>query len=266
MHVDLLSTFFPNGVERDRGVFLYQFAIALLEVGCSVRVINPVPFFPPILAKMDIFGWWSGHGLVPKEERIGPFDVYHPRYVVLPKVEFLSGWTYGCALSQGLFDRGDPDRILSIHCGYPDGVGGALYAARNGRRFTLTLHGTDVNISFRKRFLRPQMNFAFQNASALIAVSEELREKLPRTLRDRCRVIPCAAYDPGTFQITDRSLARRSLGLEEKGNIILFVGELRHVKGADRIPDMAKRLRADETLYVVGDGELGGKTSGTCAK
>ena len=83
MRVLTFTSLFPNRVQPLLGIFIYQrVAHFAARPGNTVQVIAPVPYFPRWLP------WtrWRKAGQVPAKERIGDLDVYHPRYLLLPKV------------------------------------------------------------------------------------------------------------------------------------------------------------------------------------
>jgi glycosyltransferase involved in cell wall biosynthesis len=71
------------------------------------------------------------------------------------------------------------------------------------------------------------------------------------------RVVPNAAPPgppPGTDRAGLRLRVRAGLGVQEGEGLVVFVGRLERGKGADLLPELARRL--DATLAVAGDGSL----------
>jgi len=70
-----------------------------------------------------------------------------------------------------------------------------------------------------------------------------------------------SVINPGVeaFGVTDRSAARRALGLPIDGDVVMYVGRLAQIKRPDRFLDLADDLAAnrDATFVLVGDGPLG---------
>ena len=84
MRVLLFSTLFPHQGEPTLGVFVRNRLIELRKTGqVDAIVIAPVPWFP---FKSKIFGSYARAASAPAMEVQGGITVYHPRYLVIPKV------------------------------------------------------------------------------------------------------------------------------------------------------------------------------------
>jgi D-inositol-3-phosphate glycosyltransferase len=99
-------------------------------------------------------------------------------------------------------------------------------------------------------------------ADLMIAATDEERDQLVALYgadRDRIEVVP-PGVDHGLFVPGDRSAARHSLGLDSSAPVLLFVGRIQPLKGADLAVRCLAELDPDVTLLVVGgpsgnDGE-----------
>lgn len=273
----IVSTYFPNGLDPHRAVFVSNLARAL-AADREVEVVAPVPWSPP-------FGRWRAQRAMPMIERIAGFTVRHPRYFQLPGVYGLTGLGYALGIAPTLWRAGRRERppVIHAHCAYPDGVGVALVARLLGLRYLVTAHGSDLNVYARRPVLRAQIGWALRGADAVIAVSRGLagiaRELMgPRA--NRLARIPCAAFDPAVFggrtlarsvaggsptiaepRAVGQADARQALGLDAgTGRIVLFVGQLVPIKGLDTLAQawsmlaVADALRAGDRLVLVGEG------------
>jgi teichuronic acid biosynthesis glycosyltransferase TuaC len=114
--------------------------------------------------------------------------------------------------------------------------------------FTVVMHGSDVNITMAKR--AKAYVHVLQQASIAIFVSDALRKKA-RSLGltgGRTAVIP-NGVDTQVF----RPSGRRG----SADPVVLFVGNLLKIKGADRLPGIFRavaRMVPDAKFVVVGDG------------
>jgi D-inositol-3-phosphate glycosyltransferase len=99
-------------------------------------------------------------------------------------------------------------------------------------------------------------------ADLMIAATDDEREQLVLLYgaeRDRIEVVP-PGVDHRVFVPGDRAAARRALGLEPDGRVLLYVGRIQPLKGADLAVRCLAQLGADASLLVVGgpsgpDGE-----------
>src|SRR5262249_45099125 len=82
MKILVFSSLCPNNAAPQRGLFVKQRMahVAALE-GHAIKVIAPVPYYPPIA-----LGWRQRFARVDRHEVIDGVDVYHPRYLMTPKI------------------------------------------------------------------------------------------------------------------------------------------------------------------------------------
>ena len=86
MHIALVSTFYPNTAEPVRAVFVRNL-VAALGAYAAVSVVSPVPYAPPLPRRAR----WAALRSVPHRSRDGERDVFHPRFLVVPRIEVLNG-------------------------------------------------------------------------------------------------------------------------------------------------------------------------------
>ena len=234
-----------------------------LQAHAAMTIVAPVPFAPPLAPVAR----WQLLRSIPAGATDGPMEVFHPRFVAIPKLEALNGLSY-CRGVLGVLRalaRGPGLDLLHAHCAYPDAVGVALAAAALRLPFVVTAHGSDVNVYAEKPAVRPQLRWALRRAAALIAVSSAIRAKLGALapeLAARTEHIPCAAADPRVFAPRDRLQARRRLMLPAEGRIVLYAGHLAHIKGVDTLVRawgllrQSGRISGSDRLIIVGAGPL----------
>lgn len=262
LRIAVVSTFYPNPSAPYRTLFVRHLVRSLAEQA-DVRVLAPVPYAPPWPPSRR----WRALRAVPDEHDDGPLRISHPRYLVIPKVDALSGFSYARALLPWLrrMRAERPIDVLHAHCVYPDGVGVALTARQLGIPLVVTAHGSDLNLDARRASLRGQMRWALRRAAGIIAVSEDLCRKaidLAPEARDRTTCIPCAGVDAAVFHNGDRLAARAARSLEPESRIALFVGNLVAIKALDVLLAAWRLLLAAGTvgdadrLVLIGDGVL----------
>jgi glycosyltransferase involved in cell wall biosynthesis len=235
MRVLVLTQLYPHNSDPIRAAYTRQL-IRALGRRASVRVIAPVPYFPDVPG----FGRWSRLGAVARRWEIDGMPSDHPRFPVIPKVRWATGWLY------------------------PDGFAAAAIGRRIGRPVVLTVHGTDGNETGWRWCVRPFARRTLAKVARVVAVSDPLAARL-RALGARpgaTEVIPCAGFDPALFTPRPRGAARRALGLPADERIVLFIGGLVAVKRVDLLLDAIARLRAaappGPAAVVVGDGSTDG--------
>lgn len=236
-----------------------------MRQSCIVDVVSPVPYVPPFSTNQS----WRKQRAIPRFEQIEGTEVEHPRYIVLPKMGWLSGMGYFFGVMRSLrrwkraaLDKGDR-LIVHAHCAYPDAVGVALAAGLLRIPYVVTAHGSDINVYAEQGLLRPQVRWALRHAAGVIAVSRAIEEKISRlTKPERIRLarIPCAGFDQKLFFPRERDAVRDSIGLRDRRHVVLFVGQLVPVKGVEFLVEawagLSRRGEIGERdlLVLIGDG------------
>lgn len=261
MRIVAVTTFFPNSADRHRAVFVENL-VRVMRSRCAVSVVSPVPYAPPLLRFLPRL---RAHSRIGYEEDVDGILVLHPQFLVIPKMNWLSGFSYFVGILPLLHRLVRKQRVdlLHVHCAYPDGVGGALAARVLGLPYVVTAHGSDINIYATHHSLRSQIRWALRGAIGVIAVSRDLETKVRRLLHGTTtplNCIPCAGFDTGTFFPRPKVESRAALGLGQCTRVVVFVGELVPVKGVDLLVKAWARLQQDravgskDQLVIIGDG------------
>ncbi len=260
MRILKVTTFFPNSADQHRTVFIKHLARAM-QRHFQISVISPVPYAPPIRR----IPRWYRQSQIRRVERVDEIDVLHPRFLVVPKLDFFSGFSYCLGVLQLLrqFKRENESCLVHAHFGYPDGVGVALAARALRLPYVITVHGSDINVYATRRTLRWQIRWALTGAEGVIVVSRDLEAKVVRLTQGhvkRLKYIPCAGFDPALFFPRSSSESRASLNVSGDARIVVFVGNLVPIKGVDLLIDAWKTLcqrelvGGDDRLVIIGDG------------
>ena len=259
MRIVVVTTFFPNRVFPLRTLFVKNLAFAMKQQ-CELQVIAPVPYALPFQGAR-----WFASGNVEKMEVVDGVQIAHPRYLVLPLLNWLTGFTYFVGVLNALrkIKNESGDFLVHAHCAYPDGVGVALAARLLGLPYAITAHGSDINVYAMRRSIRPQVHWALAGASRVIAVSRALEEKILALLGSvsvPLACIPCAGFDPTIFLPRTATTSRDTLGIPQDARLILFVGNLVPVKGIEFLINawiaLEQRgvIRDTDRLVIAGKG------------
>lgn len=259
------TTLYPNAAQPGLGVFVETRLRHLVAGGgVEARVLAPVPWFP---FAGRAFGAYAQFARAPIVERRHGIDVFHPRYLVVPKVGMsLTPATLYLAARQAaarmLADGFDID-LIDSHYAYPDGVAAVLLGRHLGRPVTVTARGSDLNVLPRFALPRRMILWAAGRADGLITVCQALKDKLVAlgVAADRVRVLR-NGVDLAQFRLEDRQRLRADLGLSAP--LLLSVGGLVPLKGHDLVI-RALALMPEAALVIAGEGPerkaLGGLVS-----
>jgi teichuronic acid biosynthesis glycosyltransferase TuaC len=252
------TSLFPNHVQPVHGIFVYRRVRALaLRPENQVEVVAPITYFPPWLP-------WKKHQRlpdVPVEELVGEVRVWHPRYLLLPKLSMpLHGQSmlFGSSrLIQGLHEN-RPFDCIDAHYVYPDGYAAVRLGKLLGLPVIVTARGTDINVFPQFRLIRKAIQWTLTQASSIVAVSRSLKEAMVElgVPAEKIHVIG-NGVDVDIFQPIDQIRARRELGLSEDGQIILSVGGLSRHKGFQEMISAFAQLASKLPrlkLYIIGEG------------
>ncbi len=221
--------------------------------GVDATVLAPVPYFP---ISHPMFGGYSVYARAPMHEVRHGIDVWHPRYPVIPK--FGSRWTpaslyrAGLAAVRRLEARGLSFDVIDAHYLYPDGVAAARLASTLKLPVVITGRGTDLTLIPLEPGPRGQIQAAIREASALIAVCDDLGQRLVELGAPQERTLVLRnGVDLDLFSEGDREGCRAALDI--KGFVLLSVGSLIARKGHDLAIEAVAR-RPDCTLLIAGGG------------
>jgi teichuronic acid biosynthesis glycosyltransferase TuaC len=219
----------------------------------QAKVVAPVPWFP---FGHDVFGQYSGFAKAPKlETRVG-VEVFHPRYVVLPKVgmyltPFAIAHSAKATIAR-ILDEGYDFDVIDAHYFYPDGVAAALLGKYFRKPVVISALGTDINLILQYPIPRRMIRWAGEQSAAMITVCEALKTEMVKFGMDGSRITPLRnGVDLELFRPVEREATRKKLGMDQF--TLLSVGYLDPRKGHDHIicalPEMP-----DVSLMIAGSG------------
>jgi glycosyltransferase involved in cell wall biosynthesis len=258
MRVLVFSSLYPNTAMPQFGLFVRRRVEAVARRGVQVRVVAPVPYFPPGVPLER----WRDYARVPAAERLGKIQVIHPRYPHFPGPGmYVQAWNlYRAALPHLRNLRREFDfQLIDAHYVYPDGVAAVRLAKALGVPCVLTARGSDINLLPRYELVRRQIRAALGKADALVGVSKALADAMRQlgAPEDRLVVVP-NGIDRDVFHYGDSASARQKLGIYPDEKMLLSVGNLNELKGHALVIEAVARLRARGariSYHIIGAGE-----------
>lgn len=258
MNTLVFTSLYPNNVWPHHGVFVKERMTHFAQLpGCQVKVVAPVPYFPPI----KISSRWL-FSQIAREERIEGIAVHHPRYFMTPKVGMSC---YGMMMFLSVLpavrriQRSFDCDLIDAHYVYPDGFAAVLLGRLLKKPVVVSARGSDVNRFKELSLIRPLLRYTLNKADGVIAVSQALKEAmlLLPVPEDKITVIG-NGVDQRKFFPCSQVEARKKLSLPNK-KIVLSVGNLTANKGFDLLVKAMFHLRTtgkggEVFLVIVGAG------------
>ena len=253
-----ITTLYPNAARPAQGAFVATRLDKLVATGeVAVEVLAPVPWLPPLVRYPN-----AGRlDLVPRATTRGKLTVWHPRYLVIPKIgmNFTPHTLYHAMrrVLVRLIAAGRRFDLIDAHYFYPDGVA----AVRLGREFgipvVVTARGTDLNLIPEFPAPRRMIQQAAAQADGLITVCQALKDRLVElgTPAERIKVLR-NGVDLVLFSPGDREAARRELGLKRRtlGSVGWLIKRKGHHHAIGALPSLP-----DTDLIIVGEGPERGR-------
>lgn len=256
MKILLFSSLFPSSVRPIHGIFVETRLRELLKTGqVQAKVVAPVPWFPSAAPR---FGEYAQFAATPRFEHRNGIDVFHPRYLQLPKIG-MNLAPYTMALSalptlRRIRREGFDFDLIDAHYYYPDGVAAGLLAQWLGKPFVVTARGTDLNLVPEYPFPRKLILRTADRAAASIGVCQALMDSLRQLGAEPSKLHTLRnGVDLERFTPEPRAAARERLGLQAHGVYLLSVGHLIERKGHHIAIEAMKHLPG-VTLLIAGAG------------
>jgi teichuronic acid biosynthesis glycosyltransferase TuaC len=259
MRILTFTSLFPNAADKTFGVFIYQrMAHVNMRLGNQVHVVAPIPYFPSWLKSSR----WGATAGVPKEEKIGDMTVYHPRYLLVPRIAMpihgLLMFLGSVLLVRRLHKKIGFD-CIDAHYVYPDCLAAVMIGKLLGLPVVASARGTDINLFPSFRLVRPMIRWTLKNTAGNIGVCKALADEMV-TLgapADRVTVIG-NGVDLQRFHPVDRMQARQMLKIPEGAQVLVAVGALIPRKGFQFLIPAVARIAGnfpDLKVYIVGKGD-----------
>ncbi|MCE0493266.1 glycosyltransferase family 4 protein [Vibrio salinus] len=260
MKILTVSTLFPFVNNPKHGIFVETRLRQLQQhyPDIEAKVIAPIPYFP---SKNEIFGSYAQYAKAPEfEERYG-IDVYHPRYLAIPKVGMtLTPLTLAYSIynqAKKIINNGYDFDLIDGHYFYPDGVAIRKVAKKLNKPFTVTARGTDINLipSFKKQ--KKQIQQVLNQSDHNMAVCEALRQEMIKLGASPGKVSTLRnGVNLELFSFADKEKQmnlRKKLHLSEDNPVVISVGHLIERKGHHLVIDAISQIPNVE-LLIAGEG------------
>lgn len=255
----VFSTLFPNSAQPNHGVFVENRLRETVALGgISATVLAPTPLFPMTHRAFGRYALWAR---APTREVRHGLEVLHPRYPVLPKIgpglAPMALFHTALRAVRRLEAQGRSFDVIDAHYFYPDGVAAARLARALRIPVVITARGSDVTLLPGSGGPRRAIRWAVGEASASVAVCEDLRRRLVNLGAPAERTLVLRnGVDLAVFRPGDRHAARASLGCD--GFTIASVGSLIERKGHDLVIE-ALAQQPGWRLLIAGSGPLRGE-------
>ena len=258
LNVLVFTSLYPNNEWPHSGVFIKERMVTFAKLkGCRLKVVAPVPYYPPV----KLGSRWRYSQVAHQELRDG-IEVYHPRYIMTPKVGMsIYGLLMFLSVLQTVkrIQRTFDFDIIDSHFVYPDGMAAVLLGWFFKKPVVISARGSDINLYGRFPLIRRLLRWTLNRAEKVIAVCQALKDAMVElgVSQDKITVIP-NGVDSAKFFPVPRQAARKTLGLPDK-KIILSVGWLIPRKGFDVLIKALKQIMEkdsalDPFLVIVGEG------------
>lgn len=257
-----LSMPFPSDVAPTDGMPIKERMRAIADLpGYEVRVIAPVPYFPPIKR----FKRWYHWSQFPREEVVDGLDVTRPRYFLPPQI---GGYFHPVLMyptvrraAKRLRRKFDFD-LIDAHFAYPNGVLAVMLGRRFQKPVVITGRGEDMCCFPKLPIIGRQIRWAIKRASHCIGVSREIADLFVANGADpqHVSVVP-NGVDTELFSPIPQQTARETLNLPKDARIILSVGDRLELKGFHILINALPRIRQQHphamVIIVGGPGRFG---------
>lgn len=178
MKVLVISHMYPSNFNHMSGIFVHQQVKALVENGCEVKVISPIPWTPFPLNKMS--EKWRGYSNIPDKEVIDSIEVFYPRYLEFPRgiMFHKSGTSMAIAIGKiaKLIYKDFKFDIIHSNVALPDGYGTMVVNEKFKVPHIVTVHGQDFqNTINRNEKCRKALFKVMNKVDSIITVSNKLK-------------------------------------------------------------------------------------------
>jgi len=249
---------YPNNKDPKHGIFVETRLRHLIKDFPAIKpvVIAPVPWFP---FSSKRFGEYAKYAGVVKQETRNGIEVYHPKYLVIPKIGmYLTPLFMSRAISntfKKIQSQGEFIDLIDGHYFYPDGVAIAKVAKKFNVPFTCTARGTDINLIPQYPKALKMIKKVFKQAAHMMTVCQALKDEMKNLGADEDKIttlrngVDLDLFTPSNER--EQQALKNELGIQ--GKLVMSVGWLVERKGHYLVIDVIKSIK-NTTLAIAGNG------------
>ncbi len=259
MKILVITNLFPNKLEPERATYNRQ-QIYMLSRLCDIKVLAPIAWYP-FKSLIDKSIRISD---IPYKEIIDGIEVLHPRYFMIPKIgRSLYGILFFISILMPVLKvyRSFNFSFIFSTWAYPDSFAGILLSKMLKKPIIVKVHGTDINEYTQYWSRKKIIAFTLNNSDRVISVSKALRDRMIEigVKPEKIKVL-YNGIDGELFKPLNKFTIRNELKIDKNRKVILFVGNLKPVKGLayllEAFTDIIKKERQDIEMIIIGEGEL----------
>lgn len=259
MKVLIISHMYPSNFNSMSGIFVFKQAKALVQNGCEVKVVSPVPWTPfpfNVVNKK-----WKGYNNIPDKDVIDSIEVYYPRYLEFPRGILFQKSGYFMAkgiknIIRKIYKNFKFDLIHS-NVALPDGYSGMLINNYFNVPHIVTIHGQDFQNTINKnKKCREAVFRVLNSADKIITVSNKLKNIVKE--QEFCYKINVInnGIDDDCFENNIENIKKNEIKDKIK---ILSVSNLKKTKGIQinlRAISQLKGKYGNIQYDIIGEGEF----------
>ncbi|HUF76254.1 MAG TPA: glycosyltransferase [Longimicrobiales bacterium] len=239
LRVLVLSRSYPSDVLPALGLWVER-PTQLLSERCDIRVVSPSPWCPPV-PSVGPLRQYARFRKVPRREVRSGVEIERPRFLAGPGRSLYpfeaTAQELGMRKAIDRLRSSFPFDLIHAHMIYPEGVVAHRLSRRYGVPFVVSEHAPWSESWFASQRVRREALQAADAASALLAVSQSVRETMVSfgVNEDRAKVVS-VGVDGEVFRLRPSTPRRRDQ--------ILYVGWIKPVKGVDVLLEAMALLKS----------------------
>lgn len=252
MQIAVVTSLYPTPARPFEGIFAARRWEGMCERGHAVRVVHPLPFAPIPLGK------YRDIARAPKQEVRGGVAIERPRHLHVPGRPRGNAARFAARALAALRRGPRPDVVVCDYA-WPASALAPLVGRGTPQRWPIVINGrgSDVLQVAGEAGLGDALAANLRAADARCAVSQDLVDTMDRLVGATGGVLVQNGVDTELFSPGDRGAARRALGVETDGRLVLVVGHLIPRKDPLLALEAFAACGAPEThLVFVGRGPL----------
>lgn len=256
MRILAITPIWPTRLQPVRAPYNVQ-QFKRLALRSELRVLDAVPYMP-LAGVLRLQSRAAVTAKLPLDDVIEGVPTSYVRQLYIPKVGVPAAIPLTLASLAPYIRHARWADVLLGTWAYPHGCATVLLARALGKPCVVKVHGSDLNVLANVGAARVLMRKILPHAGAMVTMSRALGDIL-RSLgvaSDRIELVP-NGVDATLFYPRDKAEVRRTLGIDERGKVITFVGRLEPQKGITELLEAFGRIakrRQDVRLALVGDG------------